>query len=495
MSRSATTFPLGVPVPPPARSKGRWVVEALRIAVREGRLKPGSRMPGSRDLAEQWGISRGLVSAAYEELQSEGILVGRIGSGTYVAARLGDDPSALAATRPEAAPGRRALDDHPSWVRTNPGRPFIARETDVSLFPIKTWRALARQALGRADGHFFLDPDPAGFGGLREQVARYLGFARGIRCDPDDIVITTGIRHGLDLCLRCCAQPGDVVWTESPGYAGADALLRLHRLTAHPVPVDEHGLRVEAAEATAPDAKLCLVTPSHQSPLGVRLSFERRRTLLAWAERRDGYVFEDDYDSEFAFDAVRFPAFKAMDGGDRIIHAGSFNKVLFPTLRIGYLVLPKALRAKVRQAREETGRGNSATDQHVLSRFLADGHFARHVRRMGSVYREKCTRTARAIAAAYGKPLDVLGDHAGFHFFLLLPDGVRMDGLIDGARACGLTLQGADIRSGHSSRAGLIIGYSSLSLETIDRSGEWLGLLLRSAEGHPPARPSITRGL
>lgn len=453
------------------------MVEALRIALREGRLDPGSQMPSSRDLAVQWGISRGLVSAAYEELQTEGFLVSRPGSGTYVAAGANGGPS----SRGRDTPDRRDLEDAAlSPARIASERPFIARDTDVSLFPLKTWKRLTSEVLSAADDRFFRDPDPAGLRGLREQVARYLGFARGFRCEPDDILITTGIRHGLDLSLRCLTRTGDTVWTEAPGYGGAEALLRLQGLIAAPIPVDRQGMRVEVGEAVAPAAKLCLVTPSHQSPLGVRLSFERRQSLLAWAERRDAYIFEDDYDGEFAFDTVRFPALKAMDEPDRVIHAGSFNKVLFPTLRIGYLVLPRALKARARRLREETGRNNSATDQHVLSRFLSGGHFAHHVRRVSPIYQDKCRAAVRAIATAYGQPLDIVGDHCGFHFFLILPDGSSAHRLLDRAQAHGLVLQSADIHDGPERKPGLIIGYSSLSLPGIDVYGAALGTLMKT---------------
>ncbi|SFH14944.1 PLP-dependent aminotransferase family protein [Methylobacterium gossipiicola] len=218
----------------------------------------------------------------------------------------------------------------------------------MSLFPIRTWRKLAQRALSETDNSFFYDPDPAGHLELRNQISHYLGYARGINCDPDDIIITTGTRHRLDLCLRSLTRPGDTVWMEAPGYAGAEALIGVHRLASVPISVDDHGLRVDAAEEMAPNAKLCIVTPSHQSPLGVRLSFERRQKLLAWAAWANAYIIEDDYDGEFSFDTARFPAFKAMDIDDRVIHAGSFNKVLFPTLRTGYLV-PKSMRSKVQR--------------------------------------------------------------------------------------------------------------------------------------------------
>ena len=474
MARRTKTLPLGMPMGPPVRAKARWVVEALRIAIRENRVSSGSRMPSTRDLAEQWGVGRGLVSAAYEELQVEGLLESLPGSGTYVRAGASNPlpegaADALAHAKPES-----------NWIRVNPERPFIARETDVTLFPVGVWKRLAQRVLSEADTQFFYDPDPAGSRELRIQVARYLGFARGIRCDPDDILITTGTRHSLDLCLRGLARTGNRVWIEAPGYAGADALIRAHGLEAVPVPVDVDGFQVDLAEAGGADARLCLLTPSHQSPLGVRLSHERRIRLLAWAERCGAYIVEDDYDGEFAFAPLRVPAFKAMDTADRIIHAGSFNKCLFPTLRIGYLVVPRAIRARLRALRADTGRGNSTLDQLILSRFIAEGHFARHIRRMEQIYKTKCARSLEAIRQGYGSPLSVLGTQGGFHFFLRLPDALDLGRLEESARRNGLTLPSAALHGAAKPETGLVVGYSSLTLETIDRTGALLGRLMRA---------------
>lgn len=184
--------------------------------------------------------------------------------------------------------------DLPDWIRMDPERPFLSRESEIAQFPIGIWRRLANRVLAETDFAFFHDADPAGHHGLRQHVARYLGFARGIRCGPDDIVITTGTRHSLDLCLRALAKPGDAVWLESPGYAGAAALVQAQGLTPVPVPVDLQDLKVDAGVAEAPDARLCIVTPSQQSPLGVRLGIERRVELLDWASRVGAYIVKDD---------------------------------------------------------------------------------------------------------------------------------------------------------------------------------------------------------
>ena len=480
MARRVKALPLGVQSGPPRRSKGRWVVEALRIAIREGRLSPGSQVPSSRDLAEQWGVSRGVISAAYEELQTEGLLESVAGSGTYVGNSAPTSArSAPASVLPSDDWQDFAIDEHLSPSRLNPERPFIARETDVSLFPINTWKKLAQRVLSETDNVFFCDQDPAGYQALRSQISRYLGFARGIICEPDDIVITTGTRHSLDLCLRSLTRPGERVWTEAPGYAGAEALISAHGLTPVPVLVDDHGLRVDAAEEMAPNARLCIVTPSHQSPLGVRLSFERRKKLLAWAAHANAYIIEDDYDGEFSFDSVRFPAFKAMDADDRVIHAGSFNKVLFPTLRIGYIVAPRSMKAKILQFRSKTGRNNSALDQRILAHFIAQGYFAQHIRRMERVYHEKCRATLAAIQEAYGDRLNVSGDHGGFHFFLRLPSGVDLDRFQDRSRADGFILHTASKHTSQGLVPGLVVGYSSLTLKTIERAGTALGTHLR----------------
>lgn len=484
MARRVKTFPLTIPSVPPQRSKGIWVMEALRIAIMEGRLAAGSQVPSSRDLAKQWGISRGLVSAAYEELQAQGYLESVAGSGTYVGGGwLRPCEPGPAYGLPTGGSPVSPLDERPRIFRLNPEKPFVSRETDVSLFPIGTWRKLAHSVLSETDNAFFYEADPAGNVELRRQIARYLGSARGLNCVAEDIIITTGTRHSIDLCLRALTSTGDKVWTEKPGYAGAEELLAIHGLVPVPVSVDLKGFRVESAEEIASDVKLCIVTPSHQSPLGVRLSFERRQRLLAWANRIDGYIIEDDYDGEFSFERVRFPAFKAMDVGDRVIHAGSFNKVLFPTLRIGYLIAPRSLRSRLIRLRAETGRNNSILDQHILARFIAEGYLSQHIRRMGSVYHEKCQAAVEGIRNAYGDKLDVFGDHGGFHFCIRLPPDIDIEALHSKLRQNDFVIPTAAIHTSAGFENALVVGYSSLALETIKHTAAKLGQLLRECRG------------
>ena len=472
MARGVKALPLGVQSGPPQRSKGRWVIEALRGAIREGRLSPGSQLPSSRDLAKQWRVSRGIISAAYEELQSEGLIKAVSGSGTYVNPTVSDFTSI-------ENKQNFTIAEFPSLFRLNPSQPFIAREADVSLFPIRIWRKLAQQAISKPKHEFFYEPNPAGHYQLRRQISRYLGFARGINCEPDDIIITTGTRHSLDLCLRALTQSGDKVWTESPGYAGAEALIGFLSLASVPVSIDSDGLQVETAEEIAPEAKLCIVTPSHQSPLGVRLSIERRQKLLSWAVRAKAFIFEDDYDGEFSFECVRFPALKAMDVEDRVIHAGSFNKILFPTLRIGYLVVPKILKAKILRVRGETGRNNGYLDQEIVSNFMSKGHFSQHIRQMERFYSHKCRTAIISIQNSFGNELDIIGNHGGFHFFIVLPDKINLEQFLEKRHESNIVVQVAPIRTNNGYLSGIVIGHSSLSLDVIRDMGDVLGKIMR----------------
>lgn len=479
MSRISKTLPLSLPPNTTNQNKAIWLVDALRAAIRDGRLPPGAQIPGSRDLANQLKISRGVVSSVYDVLQAEGLVEGIVGSGTYVSRNVATKTKKKMETvlKPQAFKST-PNDDQGFWRRINPEQPFVARQTEVASFPLDVWRKLAQRVLTNPGSQFFYDANPSGYEDLRVQIAHYLGYARGILCTADDILITTGIRHGLDLCLRALLTPDDRVWVERPGYAGTTYLIRALGLTAVDVLVDENGFNVENALERKDKVKLCLATPSHQSPLGVILSSARREAMLQWAADVDGYIFEDDYDGEFCFSNVRAPALKSIDTQARVIHAGSFNKSLYPTLRIGYLVLPKVVQRKILTLRGATARTNSALEQYILSSFLEDGHFAKYIRKMTRVYARKCKLAVESIETGLGKKVVTSGQHGGFHFFLHVGDEAVVRSVKSECEQAGITIDTACIEGSKRSH-GLIIGYSSLREDIIQRSGHALGQILK----------------
>jgi GntR family transcriptional regulator / MocR family aminotransferase len=467
MSRHKDGIPLSVE-PSEEGSKLLWVTRNLRNAVTSGRLRVGDRLPSHRDLASQWRVSRGVITAAYEQLQLEGVLRTQTGNGTFVAVG-----GALART---PAPPIDFIDLERSPIDSR--IPFLAREADVSLFPIKVWQRHVGSALNQDPGKLLLDKSLMGIPSLRAEIASYLAFSRGIRCSPKDIMITTGARHSLDLVARALRHLTQDVWVEDPGYPQAQSIFKRSGLRTVSVRVDEEGLVVADGCRNGPKARLVFVTPAHQAPTGVALSLERRKALLAWAEEQDGYIVEDDYDGAFAFDTTRAPSLKASDVGDRVIHVGSFNKILFPALRLGYVVMPARIRSEMQSVKAISGWSTSALEQIALTSFIGEGQLSRHIRKAERIYAHRCKLALQSIEAAFGQKTRVTGTHAGFHFCLWLPNketavslqenlpGIRLQPV----RRWGLAGEQLD---------GFVIGFASLGDKAIKEAGGVLGSALR----------------
>jgi GntR family transcriptional regulator / MocR family aminotransferase len=467
MSRHKDGIPLSVE-PSEEDSKLLWVTRNLRNAVTSGRLRVGDRLPSHRDLASQWRVSRGVITAAYEQLQLEGVLRTQTGNGTFVAVG-----GALARV---PAPPIDFIDLERSPIDSR--IPFLAREADVSLFPIKVWQRHVGSALNQDPGKLLLDKSLMGIPSLRAQIASYLAFSRGFRCSPKDIMITTGARHSLDLVARALRHLTQDVWVEDPGYPQAQSIFKRSGLRTVSVRVDEEGLVVADGCRNGPKARLVFVTPAHQAPTGVALSLERRKALLAWAEEQDGYIVEDDYDGAFAFDTTRAPSLKASDVGDRVIHVGSFNKILFPALRLGYVVMPARIRSEMQSVKAISGWSTSALEQIALTSFIGEGQLSRHIRKAERIYAHRCKLALQSIEAAFGQKTRVTGTHAGFHFCLWLPNketavslqenlpGIRLQPV----RRWGLAGEQLD---------GFVIGFASLGDKAIKEAGSVLGSALR----------------
>ncbi len=369
----------------------------LRQAVLDGRLRPGARLPATRALAEELGISRNTVLTAYDQLASEGFLALRHRSGVFVAEDLPTTREPQQAT-PPAAPqrprlGLRARDaasagpiaanrrDSALW----PGC-FATGVPDVSLFPFDLWARLLARAWRRPDARLPAGGDPGGHPALRAAIATYLGEARGIACDPEHVLVVSGIRQALDLTCRLLLDPGDQVWMENPGYPGIRVVLAANGAEVVGVPVDDEGLDVATGRSAAGKARLVCVAPSHQFPLGVALSLQRRLMLLDWARAAGAWILEDDYDSEYRYAGRPLAALKSLDADNRVIYVGTLSKLLFPSLRLGYLVAPPQLAESFRRLRTRLDDQPSMVAQPALAALFRSGHLAAHVRRMRQVY-------------------------------------------------------------------------------------------------------------
>lgn len=390
----------------------RWLYDALRQAIVAGRLPPGSVLPGTRTLAQQYGLARGTVASAYEQLLSEGYLVTRKGSATRVNAVLPElRPVSESSSSPlvePTAPSHATDDDRPPrleahgpWIKrltqydspfplsdvASLPRPFHPHRGDVRLFPIDLWRKLYGRQLRPSRLLTLDDANPAGLPALREAIAEHLAISRAVTVSPERIVIVGSVQQALDLCLRLVTAPGDNVWMEDPGYVGARQIMHASGANIVDVPVDRDGLVVEHGIGQAPDAALAYVTPSRHAPLGVSMSTERRTALLQWARANGALIFEDDYDSEYCFRSRPLPALRSLPGAEsNVVMACTFSKLLFPSLRLAYVVLPDQLVAPFVRGASITSRSANGLTQAVLADFLSEGHFDRHIRRTRTVY-------------------------------------------------------------------------------------------------------------
>jgi len=397
----------------------RQIYERIRGGILSGELCAGSRLPSARSLASQLAVARGTVETAYQVLAAEGYIVGRGAAGTFVEQALVTPP---AAARPPG--GTKGAGLQPQG-RHRRGASLLFRLGLPALdaFPRKLWsRLTAQRARALAPGDLAYQ-DPAGQAALRRTMAFYLRVARGVACAPEQIFITTGYQGALALIGQTLLRPGDAVWVEDPGYHFGRQALELAGARLIAIPVDGNGLDVARGRAKAARARFAVVTPCHQFPLGATLPVSRRLALLDWAAAADAWIVEDDYDSEFRYRGRPLPALKSIDSRQRVLYVGTFSKVLFPALRVGYLVVPETLAAKFRAACTAVQPAPSALAQSVVAAFIEDGHFARHVRRMRQLYGERRAALAAALQTACGDMMTIEAPSGGMHLIGRLPSG------------------------------------------------------------------------
>lgn len=423
MAKQSRHLELPLSVRPAGVPLHRWLYGELRQAIVEGRLKPGVRLPSSRSLAQQQGISRATVVAVFEQLGIEGYLACRTGSGTVVAGEL-PDRFVLAGKpgkqlRPVVSP---AMKSRPVAASAHPGV-FQVCEPPVDTFPLKLWAQLTARRF-RLGGHGLLAKgDPRGYAPLRAAIAAHLSAARSVNCTADRIVIVSGTQQALDLATRLLVRTGDPVWLENPGYPGAAEVFLQAGARLVPVAVDEAGLDVAAAIRRGPTPRLVYVTPAHQFPLGGALALTRRLALLEQARRHGFHVFEDDYDGEYRYDVRPLGSLQGQDTGDRVIYSGSFNKLLFSSLRLGFVVLPEALVEPFLALRDRADRFPPTLEQAVLADFFNEGAFARHIRTSRAVCLERRDTLLAAAHKHLRGRLDLQPCPAGFHAVGWLADG------------------------------------------------------------------------
>lgn len=474
MSKTTGTFDLTLNHRGPRQSRASWLYGELRGAMLEGRLGPGSRLPASRDFARLHGLSRGTVVSVFERLRADGYVASRVGSGTWVSHRMiaGSPPRPKAATppafirraasayaRPKAFVGRQASDRV---------RPFEIQAPAVDEFPAKLWaRLVARRA--RDFGSWATSADDGrGYRPLREAIAQYLGSSRGVRCGSDQVVIVSGVQQALDLLARLLLKRDEAVWMEDPGYFGATIAFGGVGARIVPVPVDEQGLSVAAGVKLCAHPKGVYLTPGHQFPLGMTMSLERRMAVLKWAARVGAFIIEDDYDSEYRFTGRPVPALQSLDRGANVIVIGSFSKLLFPSLRLGYVVLPASLADYFVACRHRTDFRSLSLDQVVLCDFIVGGHLGRHLRRMRDLYASRLATLIDGGRRYLGGLLTISDVRAGLYTVGLLENGMTSRQAESAAAAQGIDVMALDrFTAKRADPRGILLGFGAFDESTI----------------------------
>ncbi|MCW5665152.1 MAG: PLP-dependent aminotransferase family protein [Piscinibacter sp.] len=467
----------------PAPTLRQQVYQRLRSAIEQGVFAPGARLPPSRDHARTLGVARNTVLWALERLRAEGYVVARVGDGSYVAPAI----AGLAARRAAAAPaagallssrGRLIADTALRWQPPSaPPLPFRIGYPAVDLFPFTLWDRLARRAGARGHAALARYLDPAGHPPLRAAIAQWLLVSRGIRCLPQQVLVCAGSQQAIDLVARLLLDPGDEVLVEDPGYPGIRACLQAHALTVQPLPVDAQGLVIDAGAARWPAARLAVVTPTHQFPLGVHMSLARRLALLAWARERSAWVVEDDYDGEFQYGPHRIPALCSLPDAQRVIYVGTFSKTLHPGLRLGFVVLPEALVEAFAAGKALADRHSPGDAQETLARFIAEGHLLRHLRRMREAYQERQALTIEALARASGGALRLAPSAQGMHLLHEIAPGRPDMPLGARAREAGVFLAPLSAYAIESRRRGWVFGYAGYAPAELRAAARRLGPL------------------
>ena len=453
----------------------RQIYQHIRTAIASGQLQPGGRLPSTRRLAEEFATARGTIDAAYAMLAGEGYIVARGPAGTIVSPDLGGSVMVGAAARTRLAANR---EQH----RLDEPKPFQMGLPALDAFPRKLWARLAARrtrATGAADMFY---GDPSGYPPLRAAIAAYLAVSRGVPCHPAQVFVTGGYRATLALVSRTLLHKDDRVWTEDPGFAPTLDVLRSAGHRAVPVSVDAQGMVVARGVRKAPKAKMAIVTPSHQAPLGVSMSLARRLQLLAWASQAKAWIVEDDYDGEYRYAGPPLPALKSLDGHDRVLYAGSFSKVLYPGLALGYVVVPESLIGAFTQAAHTWSNGCPQITQAVVADFIREGYFSRHLKKMRLLYARRRAMLVAALTKAFGDAVRIDLQSGGMHLIARFDPRHGSDTeLAHRAQRAGLNCQPLSARGTAAfGDEGLLMGFTNIGSSA---QAQQLAAKLRAALG------------
>ena len=458
---------------------------SLRELILSGQLPSGTRLPASRVLAREQGVSRTTAVAAYEQLASEGLLVSRVGAGTYIADDVRPPPArtppAEDARLPRLATLSREVSEQffPRLAHPRAPRPFVTGMPAFDAFPMALWSRLSAKYWRGDRADLMSYPDAAGLPELRRAICRHLRANRGVVCQPEEVFIFAGAQDAFVHIAQILLDPGDRVWMENPGAIGARNAFLARGAELVPVPVDAQGLDVAAGRTASPDTRLAFVTPAHQHPMGYTMSRSRRFELLAAAEEIGAWVVEDDYVGEFHYSRSPLPPLKALDGGDRVIYVGTFSKALFPAIRLGYAVVPSSLVDIFERTLGAVAHGVSHSVQSIVAGFIEDGHFSAHIRRMRDLYRERRDALMEASGRHLAGLLAPIPTDTGFHTVGLLPAARDERPVTEAATAAGVAvaplgrfaLAPLDCR-------GLTLGFSAVPPRAIVKGVERLARVL-----------------
>ena len=468
----------------------RWLRDELRAAILSGRLKRGTRMPSTRGLAHQYHCARGTVVTAFQHLRAEGYIESRSGAGTFVALALPDD--SLPAKR-HSVP----VPNRPSYARLSQrgriatenvivlpasrtvGKAFRSYEPAIDLFPVDLWSRIAGRVVRRAPRSLYGQGDARGFAPLRKAIAEYAGSARGVRCDPDQIIVTAGAQQALDLVTRLLLDPGDAVWMEDPGYPGAAFVLKAAGARIVPVPVDSEGIRIDWAQRQKTKARLAYTTPANQFPLGITMSLPRRLHLLKWAVAEGAWIVEDEYDAEYRYFGSPVPALQSLDESGSVIYIGTFTKMLFNSLRLGFAVLPERIVDAFAAARSVTDRHAPTLDQAILTEFILEGHFAHHVRRMRQIYAERVAFLVEAAKRELSGRVEVAHAACGMRTIGWIKTGENDVAVAERAASHGLEVVALSrFARRHIPASGLVLGFAGCAPVELRRGVQVLASVL-----------------
>ena len=464
--------------------KYQQIADRLRLAIETGRLPVGLKLPSTRVFAEEVGVSRNVILQVFEKLIDEGFLSSRIGDGTYVlqpgvdkTEALVPGASNLAASQryPFRSLSRRGKRLVASATDAFPERPtaFMPDLPDLREFPIKTWLRLLNETSGRLRGEVLADTSNAGYEPLRRALAHYLNISRGMSCAAEQVIITTGSQQSLDLVSRMLFDPGDPVWLEEPGYVGARAIFSANGATLCPIGVDRDGLRIDEAIARHPSPRLIFTSSSRHYPLGATLSMPRRKALIEFASRCGAWIVEDDYDHEFRYSGQTPTSIHGLDSGQRTVHLGTFSKILLPSFRLGYVVVPSDLTEPFAKARAVVDRHASLIEQMVLSEFMHRGLLVAHIRRMRGLYRARQTRLIDGLQDIFKGPLGLSATDTGMHIILSLDPKADDQMIARKAMENGVVLRPLSAYyAGRQKRQGLLLGFSAYNNDEIEQ-GLW----------------------